>query len=104
MRLLRSFLLAIISVIALGTMGFRRALYGSMEVCYRSGMQAVEWKKFRLEFWTTRLSVGVLLLLWTLMAAGCAHDLNTAQGVAEEFLDQHYVKIDIPKAKQYAVG
>jgi hypothetical protein len=36
--------------------------------------------------------------------AGCGHDLNTAQGVAEEFVDQHYVYIDIPKAKQYAVG
>src|SRR3982751_5455164 len=104
MRLLRSFPLAIISGMALGTMGFPRTLYGSIEVCYRSGMQGVERKKFRLEFWTARLSVGLSLLLWTKMAAGCAHDLNTAQGVAEEFLDQHYVKIDIPKARQYAVG
>jgi len=35
---------------------------------------------------------------------GCGHDLNTAQGIAEEFIDQHYVYIDIQKAKQYAVG
>jgi hypothetical protein len=30
--------------------------------------------------------------------------LNTAQGVAEEFVDQHYVRIDLPKAKLYAVS
>ena len=35
---------------------------------------------------------------------GCGHDLNSAQGIAEEFIDQHYVYIDIQKAKQYAVG
>jgi len=35
---------------------------------------------------------------------GCGHDLNTAQGVVEEFVDQHYVYIDIQKAKQYAIG
>ena len=34
----------------------------------------------------------------------CGHDLNTAQGVAEEFVDQHYVKIDLPKAKQLTVS
>jgi hypothetical protein len=49
-------------------------------------------------------SVWWLLLAGVLMASGCSHDVNTAQGVAEEFLDQHYVNIDIPKAKQYAVG
>jgi len=38
------------------------------------------------------------------MAGACGHDLGTAQGTAEEFVDQHYVRIDIPKAKQYAVG
>jgi hypothetical protein len=38
------------------------------------------------------------------LAAGCGRDLGTAQGVVEEFVDQHYVHIDIPKAKQYAVG
>jgi hypothetical protein len=38
------------------------------------------------------------------LAVGCGRDLSTAQGVVEEFVDQHYVHIDIPKAKQYAVG
>ncbi len=47
-------------------------------------------------------SVG--LLLWLGMAGACGRDLNTAQGIVEEFVDQHYVRIDIPKAKQYAVG
>jgi hypothetical protein len=35
---------------------------------------------------------------------GCARDLGTAQGVAEEFVDQHYVHIDLHKAKAYAVS
>jgi hypothetical protein len=43
-------------------------------------------------------------LFCVFLIAACAHDLGTAQGVVEEFVDQHYVKIDIPKAKQYAVG
>ena len=52
-----------------------------------------------------QLSVRCLgLFLWLLMAGACGHDLGTAQGTAEEFVDQHYVRIDIPKAKQYAVG
>ena len=42
--------------------------------------------------------------LWMVIAAGCSHDLGTAQGVAEEFVDQHYVNIDISKARKYAVG
>ena len=43
-------------------------------------------------------------LLWALFVSACGRDLGTAQGVAEEFVDQHYVNIDIQKAKQYAVG
>ncbi len=39
-----------------------------------------------------------------LLVAACGHDLNTAQGVAEEFVDHHYVKIDLQKAKQYTVS
>ena len=39
-----------------------------------------------------------------LIAAGCSRDLNSAQGVAEEFVDHHYVTFDLPKAKNYAVS
>jgi hypothetical protein len=35
---------------------------------------------------------------------GCAHDLGTAPGVVEEFVDQHYVHIDLQKAKAYVVS
>jgi hypothetical protein len=45
-----------------------------------------------------------LLLAIVLLALGCGHDLNSAQGVAEEFVDQHYVQIDLAKAKKYAVS
>jgi hypothetical protein len=44
------------------------------------------------------------LIVWILLINGCSHDLGTAEGVVQEFLDQYYVKIDIPKAKQYTVG
>ena len=43
-------------------------------------------------------------IIWTLLCYGCGRDINTARGVAEEFVDQHYVNIDIQKAKRYAVG
>ncbi len=53
----------------------------------------------------THLSVRCLgLFLWMVVASACGHDLNTAQGTVEQFVDEHYVHIDIPKAKQYAVG
>jgi hypothetical protein len=47
--------------------------------------------------------ISALIFVCSLLA-GCGHDLNTAQGVAEEFIDQHYVYIDIVFGKQYAVG
>jgi outer membrane lipopolysaccharide assembly protein LptE/RlpB len=39
-----------------------------------------------------------------LLTAACGNDLNTAQGIAEEFVDLHYVKIELQKAKQYTVS
>jgi len=44
------------------------------------------------------------LLLPLLLLVACGRDLNTAQGVAEEFVDQHYVNFDLHKAKAYAVS
>jgi len=44
------------------------------------------------------------LLAFVLTASACGRDLNTAQGVADEFVDQHYVMIDLPKAKALAVS
>jgi hypothetical protein len=38
------------------------------------------------------------------LISACGNDLNTAQGIAEEFVDHHYVKIDLQKAKQYTVS
>ena len=35
---------------------------------------------------------------------GCGRDLSTAQGVVEEFVDQHYVHFDLQKAKLYTVS
>src|ERR1041384_7465124 len=37
-------------------------------------------------------------------AGACGRDLSSAQGVADEFVDQHYVVIDLPKAKTLAVS
>jgi hypothetical protein len=43
-------------------------------------------------------------LVWSLFLNGCGRDLGTAQGVADEFVDQHYVNFDLQKAKAYAVS
>lgn len=43
-------------------------------------------------------------LVWPLFLNGCGRDLGTAQGVADEFVDQHYVNFDLQKAKAYAVS
>jgi hypothetical protein len=43
-------------------------------------------------------------LLPLLLLCACGRDLNTAQGVAEEFVDQHYVHFDLHKAKLYTVS
>jgi len=52
----------------------------------------------------TRRTFALSLIVLNLFLTGCGRDFGTAQGVAEEFVDQHYVNIDIQKAKQYAVG
>lgn len=44
----------------------------------------------------------ILVLLFVL--AGCGRDLSTSQGIAEEFVDHHYVAIDLQKAKTLAVS
>ena len=36
--------------------------------------------------------------------SACGRDMHTAQGVAEEFVDQHYVHIDLQQAKEYVIG
>jgi hypothetical protein len=42
--------------------------------------------------------------LLLVVAGACGRDLSTAQGVVEEFVDQHYVHIDLTKAKTLAVS
>ena len=49
-----------------------------------------------------QIIVAVSLMVLTIGA--CGHDLNTAQGVAEEFVDQYYVNIDLAKAKALVVS
>jgi hypothetical protein len=44
------------------------------------------------------------LALGMLVTGACGRDLSTAQGVVEEFVDQHYVNIDLQKAKDYTVS
>ena len=48
--------------------------------------------------------VGGILFLLLMLAGACGRDLGTPQGIAEEFIDQHYVRIDLPKAKTLAVS
>jgi hypothetical protein len=51
-----------------------------------------------------RFILGESFLLLALLASACGRDLTTAQGVAEEFVDHHYVAIDLQKAKTLAVS
>ena len=50
------------------------------------------------------LRATLVIFSWALFLSACGRDLGTAQGVVDEFLDQYYVKIDLPKAKAYAVS
>ncbi|MDH3443421.1 MAG: hypothetical protein OEN50_05810 [Deltaproteobacteria bacterium] len=48
--------------------------------------------------------IGGFCVMFVILVGGCGHDLNTAQGVVEEFVDQHFVHFDLQKAKGYAVS
>jgi len=48
--------------------------------------------------------VFVAVLFGLLAGTGCERDLSTSRGVVEEFLDQHYVNIDLKKSKNYTIG
>jgi len=44
------------------------------------------------------------LLGMLIIAGGCERDLTTSRGVVEEFLDQHYVSINLDKSRDYTIG
>ena len=44
------------------------------------------------------------MLLLLMFIGACGRDLGSAQGVVEEFVDHHYVAIDLAKAKTLAVS
>jgi hypothetical protein len=46
----------------------------------------------------------LLILGCVLLLFACTRDLRTPQGVAEEFIDQHYIQINLAKAKEFTVG
>lgn len=46
----------------------------------------------------------LFMALWTILGSACGRDLGTAQGVVEEFVDQHYVEFNLQKAQLYVVG
>jgi hypothetical protein len=48
--------------------------------------------------------LGRIFILLLIFAGACGRDLSTAQGVVEEFVDHHYVAIDLAKAKTLAVS
>lgn len=47
-----------------------------------------------------RLALPVLLLL----VSACSPDTDTPRGVAEAFLDEHYVRMDLPAAAEHCTG
>jgi hypothetical protein len=48
------------------------------------------------------VSSGLLVLAVTLLA--CGSDEGTPRGIAERFIDAHYVRIDLPAARPYTSG
>jgi len=53
----------------------------------------------------TRLGiVGGLCVVSALIAAACRPDPHTPRGTAESFLDAHYVRIDLPAAREFTTG
>jgi len=48
--------------------------------------------------------IALPLCLLAVLVGACGRDLSTAQGVVEEFVDQHYVNINLQKAKEHAAG
>jgi hypothetical protein len=57
--------------------------------------------------WNTLQGSGCLCVLLTcvvLVLGACRSDPHSPQGVAEKFLDTHYVNIDLPAAKAYCTG
>ncbi len=49
-------------------------------------------------------SMNLFLCVYIFILGSCGQDLQTARGVVEEFVDYHYVYIDLKKASQYCVG
>lgn len=52
----------------------------------------------------TKRWVNCAFLLMALLIGACGRDLNSAQGVVEEFVDQRFVQFDLGKAKLFAVS
>jgi hypothetical protein len=52
----------------------------------------------------TKRWVNCAFLLMALLVGACGRDLNSAQGVVEEFVDQRFVQFDLGKAKLFAVS
>lgn len=48
--------------------------------------------------------LALVLSIQALLFGACGRDLGTPQGVAEEFLDQHYVHINLQEAKKHTLG
>ncbi|MBI3301661.1 MAG: hypothetical protein HYZ72_06245, partial [Deltaproteobacteria bacterium] len=46
----------------------------------------------------------MITLLVLLVQNACQRDAHSARGVAERFLDAHYVEINLPAAKPYCTG
>jgi len=49
-------------------------------------------------------TASVAALLCALLAVGCRSDPATPRGTAELFLDAHYVRIDLPTAREFTTG
>ena len=51
-----------------------------------------------------KIKLGALPILALALAAACNRDLSSAQGIAEEFVDRHYVAMDLQRSRDLAVS
>ncbi|HYD47102.1 MAG TPA: hypothetical protein VEB21_02075 [Terriglobales bacterium] len=51
-----------------------------------------------------RAILATAFLLAASNSGGCRSSADTAQGVAERFVDQHYVEMNLPAAEPYCTG
>ena len=76
--------------------------FARTEACASVALHAVAHPCRRIQTRRRTATVATLALLALLL--GCHSDPHSARGVAEQFVDQHYVRINLAAAKPFCAG